>query len=270
MCVVPAGEFTMGTPADDPIDTDGPAKRVRISRAFYMDQYEVTFDQYARFLRDSSRTTCQRADKYCLSVSSYQERDGSFRTLESKGLELDREGIPVKSGFERKPIDEATLAAAVAYCAWAGKRLPTSAEWEFAARHDPATKTDRAYPWGDEYKAGLANHFGVVEPKRGRIAEVGSFPEDRSATGIMDLGGNVGERVADCFSRDFDCATEPCVDPMQVTKCEEVCTEGTAPKKCEPGSVARGPDYLSDPPFLRAKHRYSLMPSTPDGFRCVR
>ena len=184
MCWVPAGEFTMGTPVEPERPEDGPARRVQISRGFYIDQYEVTNEQFVRFLRDSGRV---------LRTTPSGSLVGSYPTgPNGKSLV----SFDVAPGMERMPVTF-IFEAAQAYCKWAGKRLPTEAEWEFAARHDPKTGVDRIYPWGNEYRPGVTNHFGSLDPTRGKYAAVGSFQDDRTAVGTYDMGGNASEWVAD-------------------------------------------------------------------------
>ncbi len=253
MCLVPAGEMVMGTPVDKNSEIDGPARRVRISRAFHIDQYEVTTAQFSKFL-NSGPAACGKAQKFCMG--------GDFPDT----IDVDSPGFPPHEGKAGLPA-EVTFAGAEAYCAWVGKRLPTEAEWELAARHDPVTGEDRTYTWGNDARPRAANVFGVSEPNRGRFAAPGSFPEDRSAIGALDMGGNAGEWVADCYTLDFSCASAPCVDPVRTTQCKEMCSEGVV--ECHPGRLVRGPDVLADGSELPAKRRWGSFPDVPDGIRCA-
>lgn len=254
MCWVPAGEFTMGTPLEPERPEDGPARRVRISRDFYIDQYEVTNDQFVAFLRDSGRALRTNSAGYL--VGSYP--------IGSNGKSLI--SFDVGPGMERMPVT-VMFAAAESYCKWAGKRLPTEAEWEFAARHDPKTGVDRIYPWGDRYRQGVTNHFGSLDPTRGKYAAVGTFADDRTAVGTFDVGGNASEWVADCLSLDFTCDT-PCVDPLRTTKCATVCSEGGT-IECEPALQSRGGDFVSEEKWLAAKRRHQNFAEGAAGLRCV-
>lgn len=83
------------------------------------------------------------------------------------------------------------------------------------------TSEDRTYTWGNEVCPRVANVFGVIEPDRGRPAALRSFP-DRSPIGALDTGENRGEWVADCYTRDFTRASEPCAPPVQTIQCKEM------------------------------------------------
>ena len=188
MRLVQAGPFQMGNDEDFQLMLDdsnttsvwssGPVRSLYLD-PFYLDQYEVTVEQYAKFLQ----------------TSKWKEPEGwkNIRNLLDPNL----------------PIVNVNWVDAVAYCRWAGKRLPTEAEWEKAARGTDG----RRYPWGDtepsEVIANVVNNtfrFGAhgmgtsVETLNllRRVLRVrGGFPADKSPYGIYDLGGNVEEWVAD-------------------------------------------------------------------------
>lgn len=152
------------------------------------------------------------------------------------------------------PVVNVTWEDAQAYCRWIGGRLPTEAEWEYAARGGVA---GRRYPWGDSIDHDHANFDGVggrdTFPKS---APVGSFPAH--GFGLHDTAGNVWEWCADWYA-ERAYSGEPVSDPSGPA-------EGVR-------RVVRGGSWTSDPGRLRTSYRFSLEPATESltvGFRCVR
>ncbi len=248
----------MGTPAEPSRPQDGPVRQVRISHTFYIDQYEVTVAQFARFLREQGTSECNRTNGFCTWHTWPYPRDPYDY----------KHGFAPDPEMARLPMT-VHLAAARAYCEWVGKRLPSGAEWEFAARHDPATNADRVYPWGNEYRRGITNDFGAVVRDRGIETSVGTFPTDRSAVGAYDMGGNVSEWVADCFTKDRSCTT-PCVDPVWTTNCEMSCDEQTG-GDCVRAQEIRGGNTSAPPEWnlSAGKTRGDGPVDSDEGFRCV-
>ncbi len=166
MVLVPAGPFLMGS-LDGDADEAPPC--VVTLPAFYIDKFEVTHAQYAQFV----------------------EATGHLPPIDwPRGL--------MPSKLARHPVVNVTWADAAAYAKWAGKRLPTEAEWEKAARGTDG----RIYPWGNS-AAGKKAASGEDAKDRahpeGRTFPVGSFPDDTSPFGVMDMAGNVWEWTADWY-----------------------------------------------------------------------
>ncbi|WP_437980283.1 SUMF1/EgtB/PvdO family nonheme iron enzyme [Sorangium sp. So ce117] len=181
MVRMPAGRFTMGSAKGG--KSERPPHEVTLTRAFDVDRTEVTVAAYQR---------CVEAGR-CTPSGLHGPR-ATDADVEQRGA-LCTAADPVKS---QHPISCVDQAQAAAYCAFAGKRLPTEAEWEYAARGADG----REYPWGNE-PPGCA-HAVVSRPPgqgcggRGRgTQEVASAKAGASASGALDMAGNVWEWVAD-------------------------------------------------------------------------
>jgi formylglycine-generating enzyme len=171
---------------------------------------------------------------------------------------------PYGSGAERfdradLPVVLVSHVDAKAFCAWAGGRLPTEAEWERAAKG----AAGRRYPWGQVYNPSLANHgrLSLDELDEGdgflELAPVGSFRDGRTPDGIEDLAGNVEEWVADWFAPTYPKASA--VNPQGPDSGER--------------RVVRGGSYLRARPWLRTTARSLEAPQARRpwiGFRCAR
>ncbi|WP_441292481.1 SUMF1/EgtB/PvdO family nonheme iron enzyme [Sorangium sp. KYC3313] len=181
MVRLPAGRFTMGSAKGG--KSERPPHEVTLTRAFDVDRTEVTVAAYQR---------CVEAGR-CTPSGLHGPR-ATDADVEQRGA-LCTAADPAKS---QHPISCVDQAQAAAYCAFAGKRLPTEAEWEYAARGADG----REYPWGNE-PPGCA-HAVVSRPPgqgcggRGRgTQEVGSAKAGASPSGALDMAGNVWEWVAD-------------------------------------------------------------------------
>jgi len=188
MVLIPAGPFQMGSTTGD-VD-EAPVHTVELD-AFYIDQHEVTNAEYQAFV----------------TATGYPAPRGIGYTAVYELLKHDYE--PWRdSGFNHphQPVTTVTWFDAVAYCEWAGKRLPTEAEWEKAARGD---LEDARYPWGsaepDNTAANFADSQTEFEWRSTNVndgflftAPVGTFPPN--GYGLFDMAGNVWEWCADWYS----------------------------------------------------------------------
>ena len=192
MVLIPAGPSLMGsTPAqtaalidkDDRLASDffhaeQPQHTVSLP-AFYIDRYPVTNAQYAAFIAATGHPT----PKY-------------WTDAPHMGTE---QPFPVGAKHGGHPVVGVSYADAMAYCEWAGKRLPTEAEWEKAAR---GGLVNQNYPWGNESSRNYANTAGAWgKDKWLWTSPVGSFPPN--GYGLSDTAGNVFEWCADWFAPDY-------------------------------------------------------------------
>lgn len=154
-----------------------PQKRVYLS-AFYMDQHEVTDTDFERFTRATGYQT--EAEK---------KEEGVVDGQKISGADWLRPRGPNSRNVRVHPVSLVTCKDAKSYCEWTAWRLPASAEWEKAARGS----SRRRYPWGDTWRAGVANVAG------GAVAAVGTHRGDVSPYEIYDMAGNVAEWVSDLY-----------------------------------------------------------------------
>jgi sulfatase modifying factor 1 len=235
MVYVPAGAFIMGSDTGD-VD-QGPQRSVYLD-AFEIDRYEVTNAQYRRFLQATGGEAPER----------WPER---FEHL-VPGRDPDWHGTLYPPGEALYPVAGVNWQDAADYCAWVGKRLPTEAEWEKAARGSDG----RLYPWGDAWDARRAN---TREAAVGYTQPVGTIPAGASPYGALDMAGNVWEWVADWY------------DKAYYGDAPERNPQGPPPGTGE--RILRGGAWDSRPhqartPYRNATHCFS--PNFRAGFRCAR
>ena len=234
---VPAGEFQMGArEGDEQAEADEmPMRRVALN-AFWIDRSEVTNAMFAAFLTEKGN------EKWYEAASP----DAKISVLGPDWV--------VEKGYENNPVTEVTWFGAQAYCEWAGRRLPTEAEWEKAARGADG----RIFPWGStQPNCSLANFWTGDKSCSDGPAEVGSYQGGASPFNIWDMAGNVWEWVADWYS-DTYYASAPVDNPNG---------PGNGSVK-----VMRGGSFESGPRTLRVSDRNSDEPGVGRyrlGFRCV-
>jgi formylglycine-generating enzyme required for sulfatase activity len=253
--LVPAGSFLMGADDDLSEDDEAPIHEVRLD-AFYIEETEVTNAQFATFL-----------NREVVDSGPY---DSWIDVADEEALisiSVLGDGFAVRPGFDRHPVVEVTWNGANAYCAWAGGRLPTEAEWEYAARGPEG----RIYPWGDVFECGRLNADDetVLDDYVGpggagcdgfnRTAPVGSFPQGESWVGALDMSGNVWEWVNDWYQANYYTLSPAENPPGPVSNPDNL-------KVVRGGSWFKG--YISDRGSFR-EHNQTTDTLNDVGFRCV-
>lgn len=257
MVRIPAGPFLMGSDLSDPnINNARPRHEVYLDE-FFVDKTEVTNGQFKRFVDATAyRTTAQ-------------QKGASYGWTPDKGWYWGLfGGASWQSPYGPNTTSEPTFPAihvawsdAEAYCRWAGKRLPTEAEWEKAARG----ADERRFPWGDTpdrsrfhwVGSEAMRKFTETRVKSG-VAPVGSYPSGASPYGVLDLAGNVAEWIQDWFAQDYY-SRSPTRNPVGPDTGEL--------------RVVRGGSWSESSLYLRAYYRSARRPHETDdriGFRCAR
>lgn len=217
MCRVTGGTFQMGGPLPaelKPLFSSHPVPVATTVGDFDIDQLEVTAQQAALFvnahgnhcpgLRGETTDTTSPC-VYVGTLFDLEHRDGRY---------------VVKPGRELAAA-ELSWEGALRYCAWVGKQVPSSAQWEYAARHDPRTGRDLVYPWGDEWKRdhagchyeGTCSRITTAQEKYvvGLYDGTRGFADGSSPWGVHDAAGGVDELVFECAAPDETCrAGSPC------------------------------------------------------------
>lgn len=303
---VPGGEFAMGT--DDPrsMPNERPAHPVRVS-GFWMDAHPVTNAEFAAFVEATGHvTTAERApvwedirkqvppgtpppDPSVLVpgslVFSPPDRPVPLDDLShwwrwvpgASWRHPEGPGSTVK-GRERHPVVQVSWDDAAAYARWAGKRLPTEAEWEIAARGGLAGKR---YVWGDERAPSgrhLANTFQgrfpyapAVEDGYAGTSPVGAFPAN--GYGLHDMAGNVWQWTDDWY-RDHDATPPSCCTPSNPRGGPRDSSHDPADPRT-PRKVTKGGSFLCAPNYCRRYRPAARLAQPVDtstchlGFRCV-
>jgi formylglycine-generating enzyme required for sulfatase activity len=233
MILIPAGPFTMGS--NEGLPNERPEHQVSLD-VYYIDQYEITAGRYQKFIESANRNVPPTWD------------DEAAQSLSDH------------------PAVGMSWSAAAAYCKWVGRRLPTEAEWEKAARGTDG----RRYPWGHmqpfvdiaNYNRGLwvseaVTLVPVNSGTEGMSVRHGLKEGGKSPYGLFHMAGNAAEWVADWYDREFYLKT-PDKNP-------------TGPANGEK-RVIRGGSWADLPTALRVTARFSAEPEFEDrtiGFRCA-
>ncbi len=306
MVRIPGGTFMMGADNDQAAKDEYPKHKVTVG-AFWMDATEVTNKEFKEFVEATGYvTTAERpvdweeikkqvapgtpkphdsllqpsslifkSTLHAIDLSDYSvwwewKRGADWKHPQGPGSSID--------GKDNYPVTHVSWDDAMAYCKWAGKRLPTEAEWEFAARGGLVNKI---YPWGDEsvesgkpkanYWQGKFPYQNDLKDKYYAAAPVKSYAANNY--GLFDMSGNVWEWCADWYKNDhYDADNVPSgvVDPTGPEKSFDP-EEPYSPKR-----VTRGGSFLCNESYCTGYRVARRMKSSPDtgmehlGFRCVK
>ncbi|MCR2820595.1 formylglycine-generating enzyme family protein [Lederbergia panacisoli] len=278
MILIKGGEFLMGTNDSDgfPADGEGPIRKVTVD-SFYIDKYAVTNEQFKQFVDETNYITEAEhfgwSYVFHLFCSKETLKNNPQRVaavpwwVAVKGAYWKQPEGPGSSTRDRlnHPVIHVSWNDAMAFCKWSGKRLPTEAEWEYAARGGLEQKK---YPWGDDlivngkHQCNIwQGEFPVKNTKRDGY--IGTCPVDTylpNGFGLYNVAGNVWEWCEDWFSPDYH-KSDVTVNP-------------TGPKTGTNKSV-RGGSYLCHKSYCNRYRVAARSSNTPDsstgnmGFRCA-
>ena len=269
---IPSGTFNMGTTPDEVVQAveectrDGgtclvaygedssPVHPVTVD-SFVMEITEVTFEQYVAFLNVKGANSHLGG---CAGFPCIHTRNESVDAV----ITFDSANYSIGGALAEHPVYGVTWYGAREYCEAIGRRLPTEAEWERAARGGDS----RIYPWGNLWDNALAKTNRPLDTLPGSFP-VGSYPTGASPYGILDMAGNVAEWVNDWYRENYYA---------------QLASQGVALNPAGPVAglqkVLRGGSWNSVPFFSRTVHRQSSDPSwNPEdsikkrwvGFRCA-
>lgn len=292
MVALPGGRFLMGSADQDGwvADGEGPVREVSL-RPYRLDATTVTNRQYREFVMASDYVTEAEAFGWSYVFHLFvpgriKRRQGASQELRGANWWVAVEGAcwkkpegPGSNILKRldHPVVHISWRDAAAYAWWAGKRLPTEAEWEFAARGGLEQKR---YCWGDDLMPGKRHMCNIWQGRfpdhnsaeDGYIgtAPARSFP--RNGYGLYNMAGNVWEWCADWFSASWHRAASPAtrIDPVGPT-----IAEADPSEHGNPGKVMRGGSYLCHDSYCNRYRVGARTKNTPDsstgncGFRCA-
>ncbi|OUV02131.1 MAG: sulfatase [bacterium TMED80] len=302
MLLIPGGIFPMGSDSEEAYENESPVQKVKVN-AFLMDKNEVTNKEFLEFIKETGyKTTAERPIDWELIKHMFP--DGTKKINDSLllpgsllfkspqfSINLDDEskwwswveGINWRkpngksSSIENKmnyPVVHVSWEDANAYAEWAGKRLPTEAEWEWAAR---GGKKNKKYPWGDisiNASPMRANFWQGIFPVKNSLEDgyyftspVGSF--NSNGYGLNDMAGNVWEWCSDYYDS----------ETYEKRKSDSLCINPTGPARKLDGAnghrVLRGGSFLCNDSYCsgyRVSRRTGNSETTSSnhiGFRCV-
>jgi formylglycine-generating enzyme required for sulfatase activity len=266
MVVIPKGTFMIGL---DEGEMNARSAHDVFLETYMIDKYEVSAKEFAEFLNEKGNP-----DEQYFSLGPYSTII-NMSYMQSKAIDTKENPgsfVPAK-GFEKFPANNVSWFGANAYCQSKGKRLPTEAEWEKAARDDDW----RIYPWGNSLPDDSKARYNQKWKDKGLsvMVPVDSLPDGASYYGVYNMAGNVWEWVDDWFKRDY-CLH--CPEKNECVPCQEGGPCDYCPKE-RPASghfkVLRGGSWyeIFGEYTIRSVYRYWLNPTDRflnTGFRCAK
>ena len=300
MVWIPGGAFQMGS--NDFYPDEAPAHHAAVD-GFWMDQYTVTNEQFARFVQETAYVTVAERP---LNPEDYPEADPELLRPGSLVFQQPIQQVDLRdpsqwwayvpgadwrhpygpdsaiTGRGKHPVTHVAYEDATAYATWAGKELPSEAEWEFAAR---GGLEGMAYTWGNEFMPGgriMANTWHGAFPwqnvrmgRHPKTMAVGSFPPNDY--GLYDMAGNVWEWTSDWYRpRHPDDHAKACCTPYNPRGGPmEQSYDPMQPDTHIPRKVLKGGSYLCAPNYCLRYRPAARSPEMIDsstchiGFRCI-
>ena len=208
MVLIPAGEFLMGSPEGEGAFDEHPQRRVYLD-AYYIDKYEVTNELFKKFVETTWYVTDVERKKY---GEVWNPKGGMYSLYNFGGVSWRSPNAWIfpngstlwhpdawKHYLMNHPVVQVSWNDAQAYATWAGKRLPTEAEWEKAARGTDG----RRWPWGNVFNIDIEGVIVHANIAGDYLLPVGSFPTGVSTYGVHDMAGNVEEWTSDWYAPDY-------------------------------------------------------------------
>ena len=247
MVLIPAGTFEMGSDDEDASADEQPVHTVHLD-AFYMDIYEVTNAQFKAFV----------------DANPHWQKDNIEDRFHDGHYLSPWDGTNYPAGKANHPVTDVSWYAAMAYAEWAGKRLPTEAEWEYAAR---GGLEGQKYPWGNT----ITPHDANYELHLGGPTVVGQYAAN--GYGLYDMAGNVWEWCLDKYDADFYAKSHHSRNPIADGKTRQWLRKNFTSIPNDTPRVLRGGSWAFSTASLCVANRYWFTPPLAFGyfgFRCAR
>lgn len=280
MLLVPGGLFTMGLRDGELYEQ--PEHEVYLD-SYMIDKHEVSAIDFAAFLNARGNPE----NRYFTAAESSTVAEETVLTADDTAKQ-DRLIYVAKQGYENFPANNVSWFGAEEYCRWKGRRLPTEAEWEKAARGDDR----RIYPWGDSFPSVIRARYARDFGKTGMdvMVPVDALPAGESFYGAKNMAGNVLEWTHDWFRTNFCDFCDPTGEDYLMAAAEIICGDEASVEirkngyEVPPRNNPRGPSVgifrvLRGGSWqemreleIRATHRFWLDPLERfpyTGFRCV-